>query len=89
MINFLKINCLGVYVLALGSLLWVLPWGAGPIFQKLAWVMLGIHVLEAIVAFKPIKSYAGPLWKSLVLALLFGLLHWLPLARSRPHLAAG
>ena len=80
--TFLKANCLGAYALALLSLVWVLPWGAGPLFQNIAMALLAIHVLEMAFAFKYIKAYKGPLLHSLILALLFGLLHWLPLARA-------
>jgi hypothetical protein len=75
-------NCLGAYALALLSLAVTLPWGLGPVMQNLALALLAVHVLEAIVAYKHIKTYKGPLWHSLLLALLFGLLHWLPLARA-------
>jgi hypothetical protein len=37
--------------------------------------------------FKHVRRYAGPLWVSMVLTMLFGLLHWKPLAdgaRSTP-----
>ena len=85
--TFLKANCLGAYALALLSLVWTLPWGLGPVMQNIALALLAIHVLETIVAYKHIKTYKGPLWQSLVLALLFGLLHWLPLARA--NTAAG
>ena len=44
--------------------------------------MLGVHALECLLAFKSIKRYTGPLWVSLALSLLFGLLHWMPLARA-------
>lgn len=80
--TFLKANCLGAYALALLSLVWTLPWGLGPVLQNLAMALLAIHVLETIVAYKHIKTYKGPLLHSLLLALLFGLLHWLPLARA-------
>jgi uncharacterized protein YhhL (DUF1145 family) len=80
--TFLKANCLGAYALALLSLAVPLPWGLGPVMQNIALALLAIHVLEAIVAFKYIETYKGPLWHSLQLALLFGLLHWLPLARA-------
>jgi uncharacterized protein YhhL (DUF1145 family) len=80
--TFLKANCLGAYALALLSLAVTLPWDLGPVMQNIALVLLAIHVFEAIVAFKHIKTYQGPLWLSLLLALLFGLLHWLPLARA-------
>ena len=80
--TFLKANCLGAYALALLSLAVPLPWGLGPVMQKLALALLGIHVLETIAAYKHIKTYKGPLWQSVLLALLFGLMHWLPLARA-------
>ena len=80
--TFFKANCLGAYALALLSLAVTLPWGLGPVMQNLALALLGIHVLETIVAYKHIKTYKGPLWQSLLLALLFGLMHWLPLARA-------
>ena len=80
--TFLKANCLGAYALALLSLAVPLPWGLGPVMQNIAMALLAVHVLETIVAYKHIKTYRGPLWQSLLLALLFGLLHWLPLARA-------
>ena len=80
--TFLKANCLGAYALALLSLAVPLPWGLGPVIQNLALALLGIHVLEALVAYQHVKTYKGPLWQSLLLALLFGLPHWLPLARA-------
>lgn len=83
MINFLKINCLGIYGLAVLSLLWALPWNAGPILQTLALAILAVHVVEALFAFRHIKSYSGPLWMSVVLAVLFGMLHWLPLVKKK------
>ncbi len=80
--TFLKANCVVIYLFALVSLLIDLPWGSGPIFQKVAAAFLAVHVLEAVFAFKHIKTYKGPLLTSLLLALLFGLLHWLPLAKA-------
>jgi len=80
--NLLKAGCLSVYVLALASLLWVFPGGAGPVIQTLALAFLAVHVLEMLIAFKYIKTYPGPLAMSILLALLFGLLHWMPLAKA-------
>jgi len=39
-------------------------------------------VLECALAFKYVKTYSGSLAKSIVLSLLFGVLHWMPLARA-------
>jgi uncharacterized protein YhhL (DUF1145 family) len=70
------------YLLALVSLFVVLPQDAAPMMQRLALVLLGVHALECLLAYKHIKRYTGPLWVSLALSLLFGLLHWMPLARA-------
>jgi hypothetical protein len=70
------------YLLALASLFIALPMGATPVVQKLVLALLAVHVVECLFAFKYVKSYAGPLWVSVVLALLFGLLHWMPLAKA-------
>ena len=76
------------YLVALASLFVVLPMGATPVVQKLALALLAVHVLECLLAFKYVKSYAGPLWVSVLLALLFGLLHWMPLAKAVRQAAA-
>ena len=76
------------YLVALASLFVVLPMGATPVVQKLALALLAVHVLECLLAFKYVKSYAGPLWVSVLLALLFGLLHWMPLAKATRQAAA-
>ena len=78
----LKGGCAAVYLLALVSLAWTFPMGAGPILQKLALILLLVHAVEAIFVFKYIKTYSGPLLTSIVLSLLFGLLHWMPLAKA-------
>ena len=76
------------YLVALARLFVVLPMGATPVVQKLALALLAVHVLECLLAFKYVKSYAGPLWVSVLLALLFGLLHWMPLAKAARQAAA-
>jgi len=70
------------YVLAIISLFVVLPAGASPVVQKLAVVLIAVHALECVLAFKYVKSYSGPLLTSVALALLYGLLHWMPLAKA-------
>jgi uncharacterized protein YhhL (DUF1145 family) len=83
--KFLQANLLGLYALALLSLVVPMPWDSNALLQRLSLILLAIHVAETVVMFKHVKAYAGPLWKSIALSLLFGLLHWLPLARkSRP-----
>jgi uncharacterized protein YhhL (DUF1145 family) len=55
---------------------------AAVIVRNVAGVILLAHVIETVVAFKYVRRYRGPLAVSIVLALLFGLLHILPLARQ-------
>lgn len=80
--HFLKSNLLGLYALALLSLVMPMPWESNGLLQRLSLILLAVHVVETVVMFKHVKAYAGPLWKSIVLSLLFGLLHWWPLMRK-------
>jgi hypothetical protein len=82
LITFFKASLLGAYALALASLFVVLPMEAGPVVQRLALALLAVHALECLVAFKYIKSYAGSVYLSFALAMLYGLLHWMPLAKA-------
>ena len=80
--TFFKTNLLAAYALALVSLFVVLPMEAGPVVQRLALAILAVHALECLFAFKYIKSYAGSVYLSFALAMLYGLLHWMPLAKA-------
>jgi uncharacterized protein YhhL (DUF1145 family) len=80
--RFLKANCLALYLLALLALVVELPFGAGPVLQKIAVIMLVIHAIEVPIAFAKIKQYQGPLAASIGLTLLFGFLHWRPLGTT-------
>lgn len=84
MIRFLKINLLGLYALAVLSLAFPMPWDSNSLLQRLSAVLLVLHVAEMLVAFKHLRAYPGPLWKSIALCVLFGALHWLPLAKKTP-----
>ncbi len=80
--NFIKALCLAVYILAaIGGFL-MLPEGLLAGLRVAALVLLAAHALEILVALKSIKRYPGPLIDSIALALLFGFLHWKPLARN-------
>lgn len=81
-LNILKAACLGVYFLALAGLVGLLPAAVAATVQQLAWVLLLIHALELVVMFKYVRLYRGSLAASVVLTLLFGLLHWRPLAKA-------
>ncbi len=77
--TFSRAILLALYALAIAALLVPMPWGSGPVVQRIALITLAIHVLELLFVFKYVKAYAGPLATSVVLTLLFGLLHWLPI----------
>ncbi len=80
--SILKASCLAIYALALASLAGLLSSSLGGVLQTLAVVMLVAHVLELVFMFKQVRLYPGPLALSVLLTLLFGLFHWLPLARA-------
>jgi hypothetical protein len=86
--TYLKANLVVLYLLALASLAVTMPWGIGPYLQRATLVLFVIHALETVVMFKHVKFYNGPLAKSIGLSLLYGLLHWLPLARAAKRSSA-
>jgi len=77
-----KITILAVYLLGIASHIVAFPGQAGPIVQTVSLALLLIHAVECLLAYRYIKLYSGPLVVSLLLSLLFGLLHWMPLARQ-------
>lgn len=79
---YLKVLCLVIYVLAAVGDLLMLPVAVTSGLQTAALVLLAAHTLELLFAFKSVKRYPGPLVDSIALTLLFGLLHWKPLAKS-------
>jgi hypothetical protein len=81
MINAAKFACIATFVLGIASALGLLP-DSWSILATIAMVLLAAHLLEVIVMFKHVKRYKGSLIVSIVLTLLFGLLHWRPLARQ-------
>ncbi|WP_280516170.1 2-oxoacid:acceptor oxidoreductase family protein [Aromatoleum bremense] len=78
-----KGSCLAIYLLALVGIFIDLPAGVAAPVQYGAVILLGAHVLEIFVAFKSIRLYRGSLVVSIVLTVLFGFLHWMPLARAK------
>ncbi len=77
-----KATILMVYLMGIASHLVAFPDQVGPIVQTVSLALLLIHALECLLAYRYIKLYSGPLLVSLVLSMLFGLLHWMPLARK-------
>jgi hypothetical protein len=78
----LKAACLGAYLMALAGLAGLLGADLTQTSQNLALALLGIHALELLVMFKYVRLYRGSLLTSIVLTMLFGLLHWRPLAKE-------
>ncbi len=79
----LKAACLATYALAIAAWAGILPAGFAGNAQTIAVVILCAHVLELVFMFRHVRLYRGPLGVSVLLTLLFGLLHWLPLARAQ------
>lgn len=78
----LKVGCLAIYLLAFAGIFTEIPFGATSAIQWAAVLLLGAHLLEILVFRKYVKMYRGGLAPSILLTLLFGFLHWLPLARA-------
>ena len=87
-LNSLKAACLGAYLLALAGLAGLLPAALAATVQQVALVLLVIHAVELLVVFKYVRLYRGSLAASVLLTLLFGLLHWRPLAKEAAKSAA-
>ncbi|MEI2789433.1 MAG: hypothetical protein V9E93_11160 [Steroidobacteraceae bacterium] len=78
--DFLKATCIIIYLLAVGAVAGLLPPALGSAVQTVAVVLLGLHLVEVLVAFRSINRYPGALVDSIALTLLFGFLHWRSLA---------
>jgi hypothetical protein len=79
----MKGACLLLYVGALAAAGGAWTGGAAAAVRTGALVVLAAHAVEACLAFRYVRRYRGPVLVSLVLTLLFGLLHVVPLARQR------
>jgi hypothetical protein len=83
-INYLfRALCLLAYVMALGKLAGLVPAGTFDRATTVALVLLFLHAAELALMFKHVRLYKGPLAASVLLTLLFGLLHWKPLADEK------
>lgn len=78
-----KLLLIATYALTIVSLFGVLPADLGHLLQRISLILLVIHAVELLLMFKTIRTYKGPLLASVVLTLLFGLLHWKPLADAQ------
>lgn len=89
MILLLKAACLATYALALASLAGLLPDGLFTHVRTLSLILLGLHAFELVFMFRHVRLYKGSLGVSIVLTLLFGLLHWKPLADAQARALRG
>jgi len=88
-LSMLKAGCLAIYGLALAGLAGFLPHGLSWAMQIVAAAFLGIHGMELVFVFGKVRLYRGSLAASVLLTLLFGLLHWMPLANAQARKKQG
>ena len=79
-IPLLKVGVIVIYLAALAGAAGTLPPGIARVAQVIAVGVVLLHALELLFAFGHIRRYRGPLVVSVLLTLLFGVLHWKPLA---------
>ena len=80
----MRIACVAAYALGIAAFAGLIH---GPLAGAAAIVtlaLIGLHALELLFAFKFLHRYKGSMGASVLLALLFGVLHWAPLARRQP-----
>ncbi len=76
----LRALCLLVFAAALAKLAGLLPGAGLDHAPMVAGLLLALHAAELLFVFKLVRLYQGALAVSVLLTLLFGLLHWKPLA---------
>ncbi len=80
-INYLlRALCLLAYAMAVAKLAGLLPAGSFDRAPLVAGVLLALHAAELVFMFKHVRLYRGGLTVNVLMTLLFGLLHWKPLA---------
>jgi hypothetical protein len=80
--------CLFVYAAAAAHLAGWLPAGSLDRTPLVAGVLLAIHAAELVFMTRQVRLYRGPFAVSVLLTLLFGLLHWKPLADAQARASA-
>jgi hypothetical protein len=75
-----KIIILALYAATLAGLAGLLSADVSAWLLKLSLVIVAAHVLETVFCMRYLRLYRGSLAASILLTLLFGLLHWKPLA---------
>lgn len=79
MFTVLKALCLAVFGLAILANFVAMPEWLASGAQTLAVILLFVHVLEVFFFWRYVRMWQGPLIGSVVLTLLFGILHWKPM----------
>ncbi len=79
----MKIACVAVYALGLAGLLGLVHGPAASLGAIVSIALLGVHAVELLFVFKVLGRYRGGMAASIALAMLFGVLHWAPLARRK------
>lgn len=85
MLPLLKAIALAIYALAIATLTGLtglaglLPGRASVALLSVAALFLVIHALEVVFFWRHVRLYPGPLAFSVLLTMLFGVLHWKPL----------
>ena len=74
-----KLGALLFYGAALLSLVLDLPPALEQVLQVGTLLLLVAHALEVVLCFRWIRMYEGGVALSIVLTLLFGFVHWLPI----------
>jgi hypothetical protein len=81
-----KIGALVFYAATVASFFMTLPLVSPEVVHWMRLIAAGLlaaHVLELIVFHRQVALYRGPMLVSVLLTLLFGFLHWKPLADAR------
>ena len=79
----MRIGCLAAYALGIAAFTGLIH---GPLAAAAAIVtiaLIGLHALELLYAYRFLHRHEGSMGASVALALLFGVLHWAPLARQK------
>lgn len=71
--------CLLTFAAALARLAGISPGGLLDRAPYTAAALLAIHAGELLLFMPRVRRYRGPLWVSVALTMLYGLLHWMPL----------
>ena len=83
MLALMKLCCLVLYAAAIAAFCGGWQGPAASIVEYAAVIFIAIHVIELPIFFKTLRTYPGSLASSVLQALLFGVLHSLPLKRAK------